>query len=73
MAWKSKFCLVFKGSCLKLENATYTPPNKINVFIVYELDTWPRDLNTNFNLKDCLFRGVKLAKNTDPDKYVYVR
>ena len=24
-----------------------------------------------FTLKDCLFGGVKLAKNVDPDKYQY--
>ena len=35
------------------------------------MDAWSRDLNTDFTLKDCLFGGVKLAKNTDPDKYVY--
>ena len=28
----SNFCLVFKGSCLKQKNATYTPPNRINFF-----------------------------------------
>ena len=28
-------------------------------------------VNTDFTLKDCLFGGVKLSKNTDPDKYVY--
>ena len=39
--------------------------------IVYELDTWSRDLNSGFTLKDCLFGGVKLAKNVDRDKYVY--
>ena len=51
--------LVFKGSCLKQKNATYTPPNRINFFIVYELDTWSPDLNSDFTLKDCLFGGVK--------------
>ena len=30
-----------------------------------------RDLNFDFTLKNCLFGGVKLAKNVDPDKYVY--
>ena len=30
-----------------------------------------RDLNSDFTLKDCLFGGVKLAKNADPDKHVY--
>ena len=34
------FCLVFKGSCLEQKNATYAPPNIINYFIIYELDTW---------------------------------
>ena len=39
--------------------------------IVYELDTWTKDLNSDFTSKYCLFRAVKLAKNADPDKYVY--
>ena len=28
-------------------------------------------MNFNFTLKDYLFRGVKVAKNDDPDKHVY--
>ena len=28
-------------------------------------------MNFNFTLKDCLFGGVKVAKNDDPDKHVY--
>ena len=51
----SNFCLVFKESCLKQENATYTPPNRMTSFIVYELDTWSRDLHSDFTLKDWLF------------------
>ena len=43
----------------------------VNFFIVYELDSWPRDLNTEFTLGDCLFGDVKLTKNPDPDKYSY--
>ena len=53
------------------KNATYTPRNRINFFIVYELDPWLRDLNFDFTLKDCLLGGVKLAKNADPDKFIY--
>ena len=67
----SSFCLVFKGSYLKQKNVTYTPPNRMNIFTVYELDTWSRYLNSDFTLKDCLFGGVKVAKNADPDKNVY--
>ena len=63
--------LVFKGSCLKQKNTTYTPPSKITFFIVYELGTWSRDLHSDFTLKDCWFGGVKLAKNSDLNKYEY--
>ena len=65
MKWygNSNFCLVFKGSCLKLKkHATYTPPNTIFFFIIYELDTWSRDLNSDFTSKDCLLGDFKLAK-----------
>ena len=43
----------------------------VNLFVVYELDTWSRDLNTCFTLKDCLFGSVKLTKNADTDKNKY--
>ena len=45
--------------------------NEVNLYISYELDTWPRDLNTDFILGNCLFGAVKLTKNNDPDKYGY--
>ena len=38
---------------------------------MYELDTWSRDLNTEFALGGCLFQSVKLNKNFDTDKYKY--
>ena len=41
----------------------------VNLFTVYELDTWSQDLATDFTLTDCLLRSVKLNKNVDPDKY----
>ena len=41
------------------------------IIIVFELYTWSRDLNSSFTVKHCLFGGVKLTKNVDPDKYVY--
>ena len=39
--------------------------------IIYELDTWSRELNSDFNLKDCLFGGLKIAENAEQDQYVY--
>ena len=41
------------------------------MFIVYELDTWSQDLNTDFALGGCLFGAVNLIKNADTDKYKY--
>ena len=32
----------------------------LNLFIVYELSTWPHNLANNFTPKDCLFGTVKL-------------
>ena len=40
-------------------------------FIVYELDSWPWDLGTDFTLRGCLLEVLNLAKNVDLDKYVY--
>ena len=67
----SNFCLSFKVSCLKEKNAIFTPASRIFFFIVYELDTWSRDSNSDFISKDCLFGDVKLPKNADPDKQLY--
>ena len=71
MVRKFTFLLISRGSCLKHKNANFNRPNIIISFIVYELDTWSRNLKSEFTLKDCLFWGVKLAKNADTDKYIY--
>ena len=56
---------------LKTKKSNFYSSKCNKFFIVYELDTWSRDLNSDFTLKDCIFGGVNLDKNTDPDKYVY--
>ena len=73
MLWnESKIRLKFEGRCSKQEyKAPFTPKNVVSLFTVYELNTWSRDLNTDFTLKDCLFGAVMLNKNADPDKYNY--
>ena len=72
LVWNiSRIKLKFKGSSLKQENkAAFTPKSVVNVFIVYELDSWPRDLGSDFTLGGDLFEGLKLAKNVAPDNYV---
>ena len=68
----SRIKLKLKGSCLKQEDkAPFIPKNVVNLLIAYELDTWSRDLNTDFALKDCLFGSARLNKNANTDKYKY--
>ena len=43
----------------------------ISLFIVFELDTWSRDLSPKFILGDCLVQAMKLTENVDRDKYGY--
>ena len=59
----------FKGNYLSQGNIYFTHRNVLNLFIVYKLDTWSRNLNSDFTLDDCLFGAVKLTKNADPGKY----
>ena len=70
--YNSRIKLKSKESCLKQEDKTaYTSKNLVHLFIVYELDTWSQDTNTDFTLKNGLFGSVKLTENADPDKYKY--
>ena len=43
----------------------------VNVYIVYDLDTWPRNPTYNFKFKNCLFGATNIVKNCDKEKYVY--
>ena len=51
------------------DTISFTHRNLINLFIVYKLDTWSRDLNMDFTINVCLFEAAKLNMNADPDKY----
>ena len=39
----------------------------VNVYIVYDLDVWPRNPTNNFNFKNCLFGATSIAKNSDKE------
>ena len=58
-------------SWLKQDRATFTHRNSVNLYFVYELNTWSRDLNMDFTLGDCQIKALKLTKNADLDKYRY--
>ena len=59
----SRIRVEFKKSCLKKDKVTFTPRNVVELFIVYELDTWSKDLNADFTLQD--------ATNADSCNYCY--
>ena len=54
----SNISVKFEENCLKQNKVSFTHENVVNVFIVYQLDIWSRDLNSEFTLKDCLFGFV---------------
>ena len=60
----------FNGHCLINDNI-FLHKKVINMYVSCILNQWPRDLNTDFTLGNCLFWFVKLTNNVDPDKYVY--
>ena len=67
----SRIKIEFKGSFLKQDKAPFNPNNVVNLYIVYELNTWSQNLNAEFTLKDCLLGALKLTKNANHNKYSY--
>ena len=46
--------------------------NKIvNVYIVYDLDAWPKTPLRNFTIKNCMFGAASIVKIRDKEKWVY--
>ena len=43
----------------------------VNVYIVYELNTLPKNPTNNFKFKNCLFGATNVVKYSDKEKYVY--
>ena len=60
----------FDKNPLAVEQNNYLTKT-VNVYIIYELDTWPRIPTNNFKFKDCLFGATNVVKNSDKEKYVY--
>ena len=61
----------FNGSCLRQDSISFIHENIVNLYIFHKLDTWSRDLNTDFILGNCFFGDAKLAKNADSYKCGY--
>ena len=64
--------LKFSNSVLVQKNFSSFYNNFIlNLYIVYELNTWSRNPTNNFTLKSSLFGTIKLTRNADKSKFTY--
>ena len=66
----NKIGIQLNNTPLVIEQINYTR-KIVNVWIVYDLDNWPKNLLTNFTLENCLFGVTNIVKNSDKEKYVY--
>ena len=60
----------FDKDPLAVEQNNYAS-NTLNVYIVFDLDAWPRNPTNNFKFKNCLFGANSTVKNSAKEKYVY--
>ena len=64
----AKIKVKFHGDFFKHEKITFYHGNIVNVYMVYEINLSPNDLDSTFALLNSLFGTIKLSKNADPDK-----
>ena len=71
----AKIKVKFHGGCFKHEKITFYHGNIVNVYMVYEINLSPNDLDSTFALLNSLFGTIKfgtikLSKNADPGKFL---
>ena len=57
----------FERDPLTLEQSNYLT-KVVNVYIVYDLEAWPKVLLDNFKLKNYLFGRTRVAKSSIKEK-----
>ena len=62
----------FNSNLLFIEQNNYTT-KIVNVYIICDLDKWPKISLRNFTLENCLFGSTNILKDNDKEKYVYSR
>ena len=56
---------------LKQHIATFTPPNIVNFFILFQIVTWPQDLKADFTLYHC-FLEVLNSQKIEMQKSIFI-
>ena len=59
----------FNGNCLRQDSVSFLHKNVVNLYISYKLDTWSKDLSTDFTLGYLLLGAVMVTKNPETEKY----
>ena len=68
--FKDGIGIQFSYTYLVSVQISYTT-NIVNVYIVYDLDNWPKNLLRKFTPKNCLFEVTNIVRNSDKEKCVY--
>ena len=67
----NKIGIQFNNTLLVLEQINYIT-KIVNVYIIYDLDNWPKNPLRNCTLKTCLLGATNIVKNSNKEKYVYI-
>ena len=67
--FRNKIRTQFNSTSLVLEQNNYATKIVI-VYIVFDLDTWPKNPLKNFALKNSLLDSTNIVKDNDKEKYV---
>ena len=68
--FRNKTGIQFNSTPLVIEHNNHA--RKIfNIYIVYDLDNWPKNSLRNFALKNYFFGSTNIAKDNDKEQYVY--
>ena len=65
----TKFRVEFNRGWLKPANIPFALDKTINLYIAFEMKSWPFYVDNDFTLINSLFGAVKMTKNADPDSY----
>ena len=60
----------FDKDSLAVEQKNYLT-KIVNVYIIYDLQSWPRNPADNFKFKNCLFGATNVVINSDKENYIY--
>ena len=67
----AKIKVKFHGDFFKHEKITFYHGNIVNVYMVYEINLSPNDLDSTFALLNSLFGTIKLSKNADLIRFLF--